>query len=180
MMCEGTLLDMIPNFATGSVELKLKISGCEILEHTKEWKDKKLRVNITKQRAKRSLDANGYYWALLSQVAGCMGISKEEAHNKMICEYGQPETQEDGTVVRFAMLSDIDISRRDDIYGKPIGSTFTNGKRYTEYIMMRGSSTYNTAEMAKLITGLVDTIHECDIPVETLTPVELERIMQHD
>lgn len=105
MMCEGTLLDMIPNFATGSVELKLKISGCEILEHTKEWKDKKLRVNITKQRAKRSLDANGYYWALLSQVAGCMGISKEEAHNKMICEYGQPETQEDGTVVRFAMLS---------------------------------------------------------------------------
>ena len=45
--------------------------------------------------------------------------------------------------------------------------------------MMRGSSTYNTAEMAKLITGLVDTIHECDIPVETLTPVELERVMQH-
>lgn len=41
--------------------------------------------------------------------------------------------------------------------------------------MLRGSSTYDTAEMSTLINGLVE---ECkDLGIETMTPQELERMM---
>ena len=42
--------------------------------------------------------------------------------------------------------------------------------------MLRGSSTYNTEEMSKLIDGLVSECKEQGI--ETLPPEELERMMQ--
>ncbi|MFR4578415.1 MAG: hypothetical protein ACLT76_00975 [Clostridium fessum] len=38
---------------------------------------------------KRSLDANAYYWVLLSRLAEAAGISKPRAHNLMLRRYGQ-------------------------------------------------------------------------------------------
>ena len=46
---------------------------------------------------------------------------------------------------------------------------------YRTYIMLRGSSSYDTKEMARLIDGLVS---ECkEVGIETLPPDEVERMM---
>ena len=51
-----------------------------------------------------------------------------------------------------------------------------DGKMYRTYYLLRGSSTYDTEEMSRLIDGLVD---ECkDAGIETLPPDELERMMK--
>ena len=47
-------------------------------------KDKPLRIIAKQWREKRSLDANAYYWVLLSRLAEVAGISKPRAHNLML------------------------------------------------------------------------------------------------
>lgn len=47
---------------------------------------------------------------------------------------------------------------------------------YRTYMMLKGSSTYNTREMSMLIDGLVS---ECrDAGIETMPQEELERMMK--
>ncbi len=49
------------------------------------------------------------------------------------------------------------------------------GAMYRTYMMLKGSSAYDTKEMSLLINGLVD---ECKVAgIETLSPKELERMM---
>ena len=50
-----------------------------------------------------------------------------------------------------------------------------NGKLYRVYVVMRGSHTYDTKEMSRLIDGTVQEAKEHGI--ETLPPDELERMM---
>lgn len=54
-----------------------------------KMKDKPLRIIAKQWREKRSLDANAYYWVLLSRLAEAAGISKPRAHNLMLRRYGQ-------------------------------------------------------------------------------------------
>ena len=50
------------------------------------------------------------------------------------------------------------------------------GKMYRTYMMLRGSSDYDTKEMSRLIDGLVSECKEAGI--ETLPPEEIERMME--
>ena len=49
---------------------------------------KPLSVEVKVHRKKRSLDANAYYFALLTQLADLMGRSVEELHVTMLKQYG--------------------------------------------------------------------------------------------
>ena len=49
-----------------------------------------------------------------------------------------------------------------------------NGILYRVWVLMRGSSTYNTAEMRQLLDGLIDEAKQ--IGIETLPEEELERM----
>lgn len=44
---------------------------------------------VKEHKEKRSLDANAYYWKILSEIAGVLGESKEKLHLKMLKEYGE-------------------------------------------------------------------------------------------
>lgn len=51
-----------------------------------ELKDcEKLDIQIKKHREKRSLDANAYYWVLITKFAKKLELSNPEAHNMMNC-----------------------------------------------------------------------------------------------
>ena len=50
------------------------------------------------------------------------------------------------------------------------------GKEFTHYKIFKGSSEYNTKEMAVLIDGIISEAKELDI--ETLPPVEVERLKE--
>ena len=70
------------------------------------------------------------------------------------------------------MTEDI-IMEKKDIGEVKIAS---DGTRFRTYVMLRGSSTYDTAEMSNLIDGLVSECQE--LGIETLPPKEIERMMQ--
>lgn len=181
MECKAIQTAVSRDWKTGKVKIEYTIeSGCTP-EDIEQAAGKILRLKVVKWREKRSLDANAYYWTLLTKLADKLTISKPYAHNLMLRRYGQPEII-DGRMV-YAVLPDSDggirIADEAETYHiKPTSEVKigTVGTRFRTYIMLRGSSTYNTEEMSKLIDGLVSECKEQGI--ETLPPEELERMMQ--
>lgn len=150
-----------------------------------EWddlrKNERLVFSVKEYKRKRSLDANAYYWVLVTKLAKVLNLSKPHLHNLLLRRYGQPEIV-DGQMV-FLVLPDSESGTRkadeaETYHIRPTSQVKTgvDGKMYRTYVMLRGSSTYNTAEMSELIDGLVSECKEQGI--ETLPEEELKRMMQ--
>lgn len=136
-------------------------------------KDDYLSIKAVKKRRKRSLDSNAYAWALISQIANIVGTTKEEIYGQMLQKYGQPQLDEDGQAVLITVLSKVDVARYG-IYAKKVGEGVLNGKDYISYMVLRGSSTYDTKEMSIFIDGVVFDAKE--LGIDTIPKVELEQM----
>lgn len=142
---------------------------------------KPVQITITEIKARRSLDANAYYWKLLTQLAEKIGISKPFCHNIMLRRYGQEYIFDDKPV--YALIPETEdnarkVDEETSVHLRPTAETKTgrDGVLYRTYKLMRGSHDYNTYEMSKLIDGLVSECRDHDI--ETITPQEMERMMK--
>lgn len=138
------------------------LSGCD------------LDVTARKHRKKRSLNANNYFHKLASLIAEKTNQSLTECKNQLIAEYGQIDTD-----IKTIILDDeIDWRKVESLHLRPSTATkvLDNGKLYRVYFVMRGSHTYNTLEMSRLIDATVAEAKELNI--ETMTPKEIERMMQ--
>lgn len=135
-------------------------------------KDKDISIEIKAYRERRSLNANAYFHVLVDKIAEALGESHAETHNKMIALYGQADPE----IKNIIMADRIPWEKLETIHLRPTTATrlMDNGELYRVYIVMRGSHTYDTKEMARLIDG---TVYEAQsIGIETLTPEELERL----
>lgn len=132
----------------------------------------KLRIKAVKYKEKRSLDANAYAWVLMTKIANHPDVSssKEEIYEEMLQKYGALFEDEDGYVT-VTVKKAVDMSKIDG-HWKFIKD---NGK-FASYIMIKGSSEYDTAEMSHFIDHIVDEAKE--LGIETATPDELERMKQ--
>lgn len=178
MKAKGKILDVSSGLRNGSTRIYLDIQG----EHTEELDKlagKDISVSIRQHREKRSLDANAYYWVLAGKLARVLDITNAAMHNILLRRYGTPEII-NGELV-YIMLPDADEAEEkaleSETYHVRPTSEVRVGERmnYRTYIMMKGSSTYNTKEMSDLIEGLIS---DCkDAGIETATPEEIERMM---
>lgn len=137
-------------------------------------RDKDLTIDVKEHRKKRSLNANAYFHTLVDKIAEAQGVSHSEIHNELIAEYGVMDMD----IKNLILDDDIPWKKLDSIHLRPTTATkiLDNGKLYRVYIVMRGSHTYDTKEMAHLIDG---TVEEAKVlGIETLTPAELERMKQ--
>lgn len=122
---------------------------------------------IKEHKEKRSLNANAYLWVLVGKIADRLRASKDEVYLKCLKLYGQSEI--------VSVLSDIDV-RGYFKYFEEIGKGHVNGREFTHYKVFKGSSEYDSKEMAVLIDGVISEAKELDI--ETLPPHEIERMKQ--
>lgn len=127
--------------------------------------DRNKLFEVKEHRQKRSLNANAYAWTLIGKIADDTRKSKEEVYLQMLKDYGQSEM--------ISVLSHIDLTGYFK-YFEPVATTMLQGKEFTHYKIFKGSSEYNTKEMAVLIDGIISEAKELDI--ETLPPVEVERL----
>ncbi|MEI3350027.1 MAG: hypothetical protein V8R18_02645 [Clostridium sp.] len=81
------------DWKTGRMRLTFELES-DVSSSIDKMKDKPLRIIAKQWREKRSLDANAYYWVLLSRLAEMAGISKPRAHNLMLRRYGQVESHD--------------------------------------------------------------------------------------
>lgn len=135
-------------------------------------KDKDLNIEIKQFREKRSLNANSYFHLMVDKIAAVLRSTHTEIHNWLISEYGQIDEQ----INNIILDDEIEWRKIETIHLRPTTATrvMDNGKLYRVYWVMRGSHTYDTAEMSRLIDGTVEQAK--DIGIETLTPDEIERM----
>ncbi len=154
--------------------------GQPSLKMAQEYNGATVALKVSKYRAKRSLDANAYYWSLLGKLAAALNISNNYCHNIMLRRYGVPE-EFDGKPV-YIVIPDTDeadkkANESETYHIKPTSNVRegNDGNMYRTYILMRGSHGYDTAEMSRLISGIRDECQQCGIPVET--PDEIAQLL---
>lgn len=127
-------------------------------------------------KARRSSQQNRYYWELLGKVARLVRMTNDELHNQMLADYGYI----DRDMGHLILKDSIDWRKVKQLHLKPTTHTkvMDNGELYRVYYVMRGSSTYNTAEMSRLVDGMVQEAMAQGI--ETLTPSQLEQMRMDD
>lgn len=136
-----------------------------------------VRLKATAWREKRSLNANAYFYVLAQKIAEKTAQSLTEVHNQLIADYGQPEIIREA-FVPIILRDSINWLRLEGVHLRPTGrrKALEDGKIYQVYLMMRGSHTYDTKEMSRLIDGTIREAEELDI--ETITPIEKARMME--
>ena len=136
---------------------------------------KDLRITAKEWREKRSLSANAYFHVLADKLRQKLGISMARCKNHLIASYGQFEMIGDEPMIYKTNASEEYMQELETIHTKCVKITEEKGKKVYFYRIYRGSHTYDSAEMAKLIKG---TVHECELQgIETLTSNELERMI---
>lgn len=136
-----------------------------------ELKNSDVEISIKKFHKKRSLDANEYMWVLAEKLAEKLRITKYEVYKSHIRDVGvfTPLPIEADSVEKF---SEIWSSRGKGWVVDVVDNSKLPGyKRINAYY---GSSTYDTAQMSRLIDSIVEDCKEQGI--ETLTPQELENM----
>lgn len=127
--------------------------------------DRDKLFEIKEHKERRSLNANAYAWLLITKIADAMRSSKDEIYLLMLKRYGQSEI--------VSVLSSINVTGYFK-YFEEVGTGTVQGKEFTHYKIYKGSSEYDTKEMAILIDGIVSEAKLLDI--ETLPPEEVERM----
>ena len=139
-----------------------------------ELQNMKLTIKVGKHRKKRSLDSNSYFHVLCDKLRQKRGISMAACKNDLITSYGQVFYLDDVEPLVYKTNAPPEfISELEEPHMKFI-KMGEDGAFW--YRMYRGSHTYDSAEMAKLIEG---TIYECQTEgIETATPAELAKMAE--
>lgn len=136
---------------------------------------KNLTVGLKPYRKKRSNDSNSYYWVLAGKLARAENLSLTEMHNRLLADYGQFSII-DGALEWSLKPKDFKWLESKECHYRPSGRSLKlpDGTCVDIYWVIRGSRTYNTEEMSKLIDGVV---YECkEHHIEVMTPDELARM----
>lgn len=143
--------------------------------------DKDKLWDLSEHTNKRSLSQNAYYWELVGKVAQKTRISSAEIHNRNLRDLGLV-LRIDGAIVPV-YLPDNDESERialqaDTYHLKPTSEIKTGkcDKVFRCYVMLRGSSSFNTDEMSALLDLIIQEAEA--VGIQTKTPDELARMRE--
>lgn len=140
-----------------------------VASHYNDIQDMPLDITAVRHRKKRSLDANAYAWLIMSKIAAVVGSSKEEIYEQMLVEYGEFALDNNGGAICFQIAKNVDINLFPGHWMK-----IRECANSDQYAQLKGTSEYDTREMARFIDGIVSEAK--DLGIETLPPDEVERM----
>ena len=163
----GTIKELNLDYQTGKALLTLSVNqkqsaiNCWDELHSVE----KVSIKIDKHREKRSLNANNYAWALLTEIGNVLRLSKENVYVKMLKEYGQSEM--------ISVKAHIPISEYVK-YCEEAGESTLNGTVFKHYRVYKGSSEFTKEEMAIFLDGVV--LEAKGLNIDVRTPDEIANL----
>ena len=124
----------------------------------------KLSIEIKPFRPRRSLDANAYAWVLMDRLAEKMAMSKVDIYREYVKNIGGNS--------EIVCVQDKAVDKLCEAWeSKGIGwqtETFESKlEGCTNVILYYGSSTYDTAQMSRLLDLIIQDCKQLDIPTET-------------
>jgi len=158
-------------------EVTFKKSDCiKVIAETASYIDslddeRQYILTIKEKKNRRSLNANSYAWVLLDKLAEKLNIAKTDLYRQYIKEIGG---NCDTVCVTNKALNDLRSGWEHNGIGWLTDTLPSKIEGCTNVILYYGSSTYDTAQMSRLINLIVQDCKEYG--VETLTPAELSRM----
>ena len=179
----GKLEGLKMDYATKKQSISVEVNE-DVRDAFQELKDcEKLDIQIKKHREKRSLDANAYYWVLITKFAKKLELSNPEAHNMCLIRYGYPVILSGKSA--FTTIPDTEeaenkVKNSTEYHLQPTSQVRegVDGVMYRTYRLLRGSRTYNTEEMSRLISGLITMCKEAQIPDREIATPEEKRLLK--
>ena len=169
---KGFIVEIL-QLINSNYRMTIDVTTNEDLTNVVHYKDDKVLCDfdIKKHRVKRSLSANAYCWVLIEKLAEKMKKSKDEVYRDMLRDYGTIATDSDGKKVIFSVKREIDVSKYFKYY-KELG--LSKDEKFMHYFVVKGSSEYDSKEMARFIEGIIE---ECkQLGIETMTQEELAKL----
>lgn len=172
METTGKLVSVTKDILSGKLNATFQIDTEPVEELNALGQLEKIDIKADKHRKKRSLDANAYFHVLVGKIAEKMIVSKARMKNILICMYGQPEVLPDGSNLIYKTNAPVEyMMELESIHSIPVKYV----DDATFYKIYRGSHTYDSYEMSKLIEGTVAEAIEKGIDVKT--PDEIRRMV---
>jgi hypothetical protein len=129
-----------------------------------------------RKKGKRSLNANNYHWLLCERIAKALKISKYEAHNQLMIDYGTDWVDAQGNRSYVLMKDDDRYMRMETTHYRPTDAVEErNGVMYRWFILLLPSHLMNSKEMSVLIDGTVADAKEIG-GIDVRTPDEIARM----
>lgn len=130
-------------------------------------------LTIKEQKRRRSLDANAYAWVLLDKLAERLHEPKADIYRGYIREIGgNSET----VCVRSEAAEQLCEGWQHNGLGWQAETMPSKLAGCTNVVLYYGSSTYDTAQMSRLIDLIVQ---DCEaIGIETKDAAELDRLLE--
>lgn len=179
----GRITGISRDLVTGKMVVTLESSSAPLQDLREAAELDDLDITIKKRRKKRSLDANAYYWLLLTKLAKIHGWTNQEAHNRTLRRYGQFE-RVDGQLIAVPLpdtdRTETEVLGKVEFHLMPLPKTTeVKGETFRIYVMLRGSHTYDTAEMARLIEGLIEDCRDSGMKdSDIMTPFEKQKLFE--
>ena len=168
MECKGKITQVL-GVDKNHINVLLSLTDANT-EGLQELTGVELTVNLKKFHPKRSLDANAFCFSIISQMAKKLDTSTEEMYKVLINRYGIPYEDEEGKHVIIGLKNNIDVNK---IEGHWCWVRTRGDVSY--YMMLKGTSDYDSAEMAHFIDMVCEEAKPMGI--DTLPRTELERMM---
>lgn len=134
-----------------------------------DLKDKELLVKVSTYSKRRSLSQNAYMWVLIGELSAKLKLSKDDVYKSYIRDYGVYEVLPIKTeaVERFKSVW---TARGVGWVCEELRESKFAG--YINVIAYYGSSSYNSAEMSRLIDAIIE-----DCKAQGINTMSLNDIM---
>ena len=166
----GANIDFKTNKPTITFEVNEK-SDFKLLVDEMRDKDK-LSIEVKPYREKRSLDANAYFFVLADKLAEKLNTTKEEIYRHSIREIGGVS---EVVCVKNEAVDHLCEGWRKNGIGWQTNTFPSKIEGCTNVVLYYGSSTYDTAQMSRLISNIVQ---DCQaVGIETRTPEEIANML---
>lgn len=128
---------------------------------------------LSKEKKKRSLDANAYAWVLMDKLAAVTGVSKTEVYRHAIREVGG---NSDVIRVKAEAVDAVKAGWERNGLGWQAEVLTADDPAMRNVVLYYGSSTYDSAQMSRLIDGLIQDAQA--LGIETLPPYKLAGMLE--
>lgn len=170
MEVKGKLSGLDRNLLEGVTTFTITTRSKEAAEELERLKDKDLRIKVVQYRQKRSLSANALLWHCIGRISEATRADKWDVYLKLLREYGKFTF----VCVQPHMVDAVKSQWRE---AQVWNSVDIDGRKAVQMICYFGSSSYNTAEMSRLIDGALEEMRDLnlDLPMEQDVRAALEQ-----
>ena len=171
MTFKGKLANVLRDWKTSKYSITFEVLEGNI-EEIDGLQERELSIEVKKYHKKRSLNANEYLWVLCTKIAEVIKSSKDEVYKGMLNRYGYLYQDDDGYIT-ITVKAEVDMDKIEGHW--KLYKTSGDGK-FKSYMIIKGTSKYDSKEMAHFIDMVVSEAKE--LGIETATPDEIERMKQ--